>query len=76
MSIRMLVLHDAHDGTEFRMAAHNISFYQPSPLGFTTINGIICVKETMEELDRFYDIDRLPLPANEDFESDEPVLHT
>lgn len=54
MSIRMIILTDAETGEKFRIAAHAVTGYHPF-MGATRILGTnTLVKETMEELDRYF----------------------
>jgi hypothetical protein len=55
MSIRMLTLTSAEDGTKFRLAAHSISSYWPTKHS-TRVNAHVGydVVETVEQIDRYF----------------------
>ena len=58
---RMIVLHDAHDDTEIRIAAHSVlTYYRHDRMSSTRmIAGVwLDVRETPDEIDGFFDIER------------------
>ena len=55
MSIRVLILTEANDGTKFRVAAHAITHYYRHPnMDYTRVNAYWDVAETPEQIDRYF----------------------